>query len=85
MKIYYISSRCSQLRIKEKHNNVLYRLSIKDCLTIKAFTVLLKETGTSYRVIKEVYYQGRIGADIMPLTLVMRNGVVLPQYSRIRS
>lgn len=69
MKIYYISSRCSQLRIKENDNNVLFRLSITDCLTIKELTVSLKEVGTSYRAIKEVYYQGSIGADSNALNI----------------
>lgn len=35
-----------------KKNNVLFRLSIKDWLTIKELTVLLKETRTHYSVIR---------------------------------
>lgn len=35
-----------------KKHNVLFRLSIKDWLTIKELTVLLKETRTRYSVIR---------------------------------
>lgn len=46
-----------------KKNNVLFRLSIKDWLTIKELTVLLKETRTSYSVIRRDT-QGWAKADL---------------------